>query len=189
MIGQPMAGNQVTVVDAAGQEAAAGVEGDLVHALSDPGLLLGYFVDGGIVPAPRRGPWHLTGDRGYRDQDGQLYFIGRADDVISSGGYRIGPTEVENALGAHPAVAECAVVATPDALRGEAVKAFVVLKPGHPETEALSQALKDHVKSVIAPYKYPRSIAFVDRLPRTASGKISRRLLRDREFAPARKVL
>lgn len=184
MIGRPMAGNHVTVVDEAGQEAPAGVEGDIVFDLADPGLLLGYWVDGGIVAAPRRGPWHLTGDRGWRDERGELYFIGRSDDVISSSGYRIGPTEVENALGAHPAVLECAVVGVPDALRGEAVKAFVVLQPGQQGSEALSQILKDHVKQLVAPYKYPRSIDFVDSLPRTASGKISRRLLRERKPVP-----
>ncbi len=184
MIGRPMAGNHVTVIDEAGQEASAGVEGDIVFNLADPGLLLGYWVDGDIVPAPQRGPWHLTGDRGWRDDRGELYFIGRSDDVISSSGYRIGPTEVEDALGAHPAVMECAVVGVPDELRGEAVKAFVVLQPGEHGSEDLSQVLKDHVKQVVAPYKYPRSIEFIDSLPRTASGKISRRLLRERKAVP-----
>lgn len=188
MIGRPIAGNRVSVVDAAGVEVQAGIEGDIVHALSDPGLLLGYWMDGQIVPAPRRGPWHITGDRGCVDEDGQLYFIGRADDVISSAGYRIGPTEVENALTAHPAVADCAVVATPDAVRGEAVKGFVVLRAGYEATEALAQQLKDHVKRVIAPYKYPRSIEFVSSLPRTVSGKISRRVLREKEFAQQKTI-
>jgi acetyl-CoA synthetase len=184
MIGRPMAGNRVTVVDQAGVETAAGVEGDIVFARSDPGLLLGYWSDGEIVSAPRVGDWHLTGDRGFRDEHGELYFVGRSDDIISSSGYRIGPTEVENALASHPAVAECAVVASPDAMRGEVVKAFVVAAPGHEGGEALAGLLKEHVKRTIAPYKYPRSVEFVAALPRTASGKVSRRLLRDREFAP-----
>src|SRR5690606_15485657 len=113
-----------------GAESAPGVEGELAFALSDPGLLLGYWVDGRIEPSPRIGDWHLTGDRGHRDADGELYFVGRADDIIGSSGYRIGPTEVENALARHPAVAECAVAASPDAMRGEIVKAFVVLREG-----------------------------------------------------------
>ncbi len=184
MIGRPMAGNRVTVVDESGNETGAGVDGDIVFSRSDPGLLLGYWSDGVIAPAPHVGDWHLTGDRGYKDEDGELYFVGRSDDIISSSGYRIGPTEVENALASHPAVAECAVVAAPDSMRGEVVKAFVVAAPGYEAGEGLAGLLKEHVKSTIAPYKYPRSVEFVAALPRTPSGKVSRRLLRDREFAP-----
>ncbi len=182
MIGRPLAGNRVSVVDERGVEAAPGVEGELAFALSDPGLLLGYWVDGRIEPSPRIGEWHLTGDRGHRDADGELFFVGRADDIIGSSGYRIGPTEVENALARHPAVAECAVAASPDAMRGEIVKAFVVLREGVAGSTELERALQDHVKAEIAPYKYPRAVAFVDALPRTSSGKVSRRLLRDAEF-------
>lgn len=182
MIGRPMVNNHVTVIDEAGQEAAAGQEGEIVFDAADTGLLLGYWVDGKVVPSPRRGRWHLTGDSGYRDASGNLFFVGRSDDVISSAGYRIGPTEVENALMLHAAVAECAVAASPDAQRGEVVKAFVVLAPGHTAGTALARELQDHVKNVVAPYKYPREVAFVESLPRTASGKISRRLLREAEF-------
>jgi acetyl-CoA synthetase len=118
-----------------------------------------------------------------RDADGYLFYEGRADDVISSAGYRIGPMEVENALIEHPAVQESAAVASPDAERGEVVKAFVVLRAGHQPSDALARELQEHVKRVTAPYKYPRRIEFVAELPKTASGKLRRRELRDREFA------
>ena len=184
MIGKPMVNNHISIIDEAGNEADVGQEGEIVFDVKDPGLLLGYWVDGKVVTSPRRGRWHLTGDRGYRDASGPLYFVGRSDDVISSAGYRIGPTEVENALMLHPAVAECAVAASPDTQRGEVVKAFVVLAPGHAAGPALAAELQDHVKKAVAPYKYPRAVAFVESLPRTVSGKISRRLLRESEFFP-----
>ncbi len=190
MIGRPMAGNQVAVVDAEGRECAPGVHGSLAFGATDPGLMLGYWETGTGRPgedgAARlellAGRWHLSGDCGTRDADGNLYFVGRDDDVISSAGYRIGPTEVENALSQHPSVAECAVVASPDGVRGEVVKAYVVLRPGQRGGEALAASLQDYVKRQIAPYKYPRKMQFVDSLPRTASGKILRRALREIEF-------
>jgi acyl-coenzyme A synthetase/AMP-(fatty) acid ligase len=179
MIGKPLAGNHMAIVDAQGREVAHGVEGQIVLRADDPGQLLGYWVGDDIVPAARIGPWHLTGDCGYLDEEGNLYFIGRDDDVISSAGYRIGPTEVENALGLHPCVAECAVAASPDAQRGEIVKAYIVLRPSAQPGEQLVRDLQEHVKRTIAPYKYPRAIEFVADLPRTPTGKISRRLLRE----------
>ena len=182
MIGKPMAGNEVRIVDTGGNECAPGAHGDLAFSAADPGLMLGYWQDDAASLPLRAGRWHVTGDVGYRDAAGDLYFVGRDDDIISSSGYRIGPTEVENALTLHPAVAECAVVASPDELRGEVVKAVVVLRPGERGDDALAAALQDHVKRQIAPYKYPRKVAFVAALPRTVSGKISRRLLRDAEF-------
>jgi acyl-coenzyme A synthetase/AMP-(fatty) acid ligase len=185
MIGKPMVNNHLAIIDEAGNEAGVGQEGEIVFDAGDPGLLLGYWVDGKVVSSPRRGRWHLTGDAGYRDASGNLFFMGRSDDVISSAGYRIGPTEVENALMLHPAVAECAVAASPDSQRGEVVKAFVVLAPGHVAGPALAAELQVHVKTVVAPYKYPRAVAFVESLPRTVSGKISRRLLRESEFFPS----
>jgi acyl-coenzyme A synthetase/AMP-(fatty) acid ligase len=116
------------------------------------------------------------------DADGYFWFVGRSDDVILSAGYRIGPFEVESALIEHPAVAESAVVSSPDEKRGEVVKAFVVLAPGHSASEELVKALQEHVKSVTAPYKYPRRIEFVEQLPKTVSGKIRRVELREREW-------
>lgn len=182
MIGKPMEGNRVTVLDESGHEAAAGQPGQIAFDRHDPGLMLGYWDDEQWTLPAHHGDWYLTGDSGYRDEDGNVFFVGREDDIISSGGYRIGPTEVENALMAHPAVAECAVVASPDTLRGEVVKGFVVLRAGHTAGEALAEALQRHVKAAIAPYKYPRRIDFVADLPRTSSGKVSRRLLRESEF-------
>ncbi|HEV3002641.1 MAG TPA: AMP-binding protein [Solirubrobacteraceae bacterium] len=126
---------------------------------------------------PRDRPWR-TGDRVRQDQDGFLYFEGRTDDVIISAGYRIGPFEVESALVSHPAVAEAAVVAAPDAERGSVVRAVVVPRPGHDPGAALARELQEHVKRQTAPYKYPRIVDFAEELPKTASGKIRRALLR-----------
>ena len=160
-------------------------EGDIairVKPLRAPGLFKDYRGDAERFQACFIGDWYLTGDRGYVDDDGYFWFVSRADDVILSAGYRIGPFEVESALIEHPAVAESAVVSSPDPRRGEVVKAFVVLAPGHIASEALVTALQEHVKSVTAPYKYPRKIEFVEQLPKTVSGKIRRVDLRNREW-------
>ena len=143
-----------------------------VDPSSVPTFFLGYLGE----PAPA-GPWR-TGDRVTSDADGFLYFEGRTDDVIISAGYRIGPFEVESALVAHPAVAEAAVVAAPDAERGSVVRAVVVLRDGHAPSPALARALQDHVKAQTAPYKYPRIVEFAEALPRTPSGKLRRAALR-----------
>ena len=145
-------------------------DGELV---ADPATVPTFFLG-----APRDAPWH-TGDRVRQDEDGFLFFEGRTDDVIISSGYRIGPFEVESALVAHPAVAEAAVVAAPDAERGSVVRAVVVLRPGHEPSAALAQELQEHAKRETAPYKYPRIVEFADDLPRTSSGKVRRALLRD----------
>src|SRR5205085_6933681 len=128
-----------------------------------------------------RGEWYITGDRAYKDEDGYCWFVGRADGVIIGAGYRIGPFEVESALKEHPAVAESAVIASPDAMRGEIVKAYVILAPGYKPSPELATELQEHVKKVTAPYKYPREIEFVDSLPKTISGKIRRVELREME--------
>jgi acetyl-CoA synthetase len=149
------------------------VEGELVlDPSTDPTFFLRYL--GG---PPHEGRWH-TGDRVRADEDGFLYFEGRADDVIISAGYRIGPFEVESALAAHPAVAEVAVVAAPDAERGSVVRAVVVVNDGFAPSDDLVRELQDHVKHTTAPYKYPRIVDFADGLPRTPSGKIRRAALR-----------
>jgi acyl-coenzyme A synthetase/AMP-(fatty) acid ligase len=146
----------------------------LADPTTDPTFFVGY-ADG--TPAPERQRWR-TGDRVMRDDDGYLYFVGRADDVIISAGYRIGPFEVESALVSHPAVAEAAVVAAPDEERGQVVRAVVVLRDGYAPSSDLAVALQDHVKSQTAPYKYPRIVDFAQELPKTASGKVQRVLLR-----------
>jgi acetyl-CoA synthetase len=152
------------------------LDGELV--LTDPGTDPTFFIGHlGGAAAPEGAPWH-TGDRVTRDEDGYLYFEGRADDVIISAGYRIGPFEVESALVSHSAVAEAAAVAAPDDERGAVVKAVVVLRDGHAPSEALARELQDHVKRETAPYKYPRLVEFVSELPKTNSGKVQRALLR-----------
>ena len=145
-------------------------DGELVV---DPNTVPTFFLDG-----LRDRPWH-TGDRVRQDEDGYLWFEGRADDVIISAGYRIGPFEVESALVSHPAVAEAAAVAAPDELRGQVVRAVVVLRDGHAPGPALVRELQEHVKAETAPYKYPRIVDFAAELPKTPSGKIKRAELRD----------
>jgi acetyl-CoA synthetase/medium-chain acyl-CoA synthetase len=180
-MGKAFPGHDVRVIDEAGAEVEPGQIGELALRGSPPSLFREYWKSPDDTAAARRGEWHLTGDRARRDADGYLWFIGRADDVIISAGYRIGPFEVESALLEHPAVLESAVVASPDPVRGEVVKAFVVLREGHARGDALARALQDHVKRVTAPYKYPREVEFVDSLPKTVSGKIRRVELRERE--------
>jgi acetyl-CoA synthetase len=138
------------------------------------GLFRGYYRD---EEATRR-VWHdgyyETGDVAWRDEDGYYWFVGRSDDVIKCSGYRIGPFEVESALQSHRAVLECAVTSAPDPIRGQVVKATIVLARGREPSDALVKELQDHVKRVTAPYKYPRIVEFVDELPKTISGKIRR---------------
>jgi 2-aminobenzoate-CoA ligase len=122
--------------------------------------------------------WNLTGDAYLQDSDGQFVYQARTDDMIISGGYNIAGPEVESALLLHPAVAECGVVGAPDEERGQIVKAFVVLKPGHAGDAAMAKALQDFVKQTVAPYKYPRAVVFRDSLPRTETGKLQRFRLR-----------
>jgi acyl-coenzyme A synthetase/AMP-(fatty) acid ligase len=185
-MGKPSPGIDLAVIDDDGQPLPAMREGDVavrVKPRRPPGLFTEYRGDAERTQRAFRGDWYLTGDRAYVDADGYFWFVGRADDVILSAGYRIGPFEVESALLEHPAVAESAVVSSPDDMRGEVVKAFVVLAPGFDGDATLVKALQEHVKNVTAPYKYPRRIEFVDTLPKTVSGKIRRIELREREWA------
>jgi acetyl-CoA synthetase/medium-chain acyl-CoA synthetase len=179
-MGKPFPGHDVRVIDEDGAELPVDEVGDLALRGHPPSLFREYWKSPGETAACRRGEWYLTGDRARRDQDGYLWFVGRADDVIISAGYRIGPFEVESALLEHPAVVESAVVASPDPVRGEIVKAFVVLARDRTAGEELVHELQEHVKRVTAPYKYPREIEFVDGLPKTVSGKIRRVELRER---------
>lgn len=188
-IGRASPGSDVDVLDEDGRRCGEGAEGDIAVRLPNPQLMLGYWRDEArTAAAVREGPegrWFVTGDRGRRDADGHLWYAGRSDDVIGSAGYRIGPMEVENALMEHPAVLECAVVGAPDRERGEIVKAFVVLRRGWDGTDALAGELQAHVKGATAPYKYPRAVEFVDDLPRTPTGKVRRRTLKDLEIERA----
>jgi acetyl-CoA synthetase/medium-chain acyl-CoA synthetase len=180
-MGKPSPGHDVCILDEGGREAPSGTVGEVALHGRTPSLFLEYWKNPTETSACWRGDYYLTGDRAYRDEQGYFWFVGRADDVIISAGYRIGPFEVESALLTHPAVLESAVVASPDAIRGSIVKAFVKLKPGHDSSEDLAKQIQDHVKQITAPYKYPREVEFVDDLPKTVSGKIRRVELRLRE--------
>jgi acetyl-CoA synthetase len=188
-MGQAMPGFRPVVVDAEGRELGPGQEGQLAIDWRASPLywFRGYYKD------PERtaerftadGRYYLTGDAASVDADGYVFFSGRSDDLITSAGYRIGPFEVESALIGHPAVAEAAAVGKPDALRGEVVKAFVVLKPGHAGSDELAAELRQFVRANLSTHAYPRAIEFVAALPKTPSGKIQRFMLRAREHEPA----
>lgn len=183
-MGKPSPGIDLAVIDDGGRELGPGEEGDIAVRVKPhwpPGLFKEYRGDEERTRACFNGDWYLTGDRAQTDEDGYFWFMSRADDVILSAGYRIGPFEVESALIEHPAVAESAVVASPDETRGAVVKAFVVLAPGYSPSDELVRELQDHVKNVTAPYKYPRKVEFIEELPKTVSGKIRRVDLRGRE--------
>jgi acyl-coenzyme A synthetase/AMP-(fatty) acid ligase len=187
-MGRPLPGTDVTVVDEENSILAAGEPGTLAIRLPNPQLMLGYWQDPDLTKNAHvtleGASWFLTGDVVTMDEEGYLFYGGRTDDVINSAGYRIGPLEVENALIEHPAVQECAVVGSPDQDRGEVVKAFVILREGVTGNEDLKKEIQDFAKRITAPYKYPRKIAFVDELPKTVTGKIRRRDLREGEYAP-----
>jgi acetyl-CoA synthetase len=180
-MGHPMPGFRVVVVDSDYQEVGPGQEGQIAIDTTQSPLywFRGYYKDAERT-AERfgAGRYYLTGDMASRDADGYFYFSGRGDDIINSSGYRIGPFEVESALVGHPAVAEAAVVGKPDPLRGEVVKAFVVLRPGYAATADLGTELGQFVKTRLAAHLYPREIVFVDQLPKTPSGKVQHYLLR-----------
>jgi acetyl-CoA synthetase len=146
-----------------------------------PGLFRGYWKDDDITRASWNGGVYRTGDMAWRDAEGYYWFVGRNDDVIKCSGYRIGPFEVESALMEHPSVLECAVTAVPDPMRGQVVKATIVLVRGCEGSQSLIRELQNHVKRVTAPYKYPRIIEFTDELPKTISGKIQRNVIRQRD--------
>ncbi len=187
-MGKPTPGFDLRVVDADGSELDVGETGHIgVRVVPERpvGLFREYWHDEQATANARIGDFYDTGDLATVDEDGYLWFVGRADDIITSSAYRIGPFEVESALVEHRAVAEAAVVGKPDALRGEIVKAFVALKPGYQGTVAMVRELQDHVKRLTAPYKYPREIEFVEELPKTVSGKIRRVELRERSRSAA----
>ncbi|MDI3341414.1 MAG: AMP-binding protein, partial [Sphaerobacter sp.] len=185
-MGKPTPGFDVAIVDDAGRELPPGEEGHIAVRITPQrpvGLFHGYYGDPALTSQVFAGEWYYTGDRATRDEDGYFWFVGRADDVILSAGYRISPFEVESALIEHPAVAEAAVVGSPDPIRGQIVKAFVVLVPGTEPSDALAQELQAFTREITAPYKYPREVEFVPELPKTISGKIRRVDLRAREAA------
>ncbi|MBQ9989157.1 MAG: AMP-binding protein [Clostridia bacterium] len=183
-MGKPSPGYDVELINDQGEVCDVGEEGELIvftRKQRPIGLFAGYYND----PATTKAAWHYgayhTGDIAWKDEDGYYWFVGRADDVIKSSGYRIGPFEVESALMEHPAVVECAISAVPHPVRGQIVKATIVLAKGYEPSDELVKTLQDHVKRVTAPYKYPRVIDFVQELPKTHSGKIRRAELREQD--------
>lgn len=183
-MGRPLPGVDIAVLTGEGEATSRGATGELLIALPNPQVMLGYWQDPERTASTRveieGRQWFATGDNVEINSEGYVFFTGRADDIINSSGYRIGPQEVENALSSHPAVRECAVVGIPDNERGELVKAWVVLKEGFNGDKALTAELQNHVKATTAPYKYPRRITFADDLPKTVTGKIRRNVLRER---------
>ena len=172
----------IHLLDGDGREVEDGEEGLIcvcgLRKKMPPGLFTAYYQDEERTKAGLGGEYYSLGDMAWRDSDGYLWFVGRSDDVIKSSGYRIGPFEVESALIEHPAVVECAITAVPDPVRGQIVKATVVLAKGWEPSDTLIKELQNHVKKTTAPYKYPRIVEFVDELPKTVGGKIKRALLR-----------
>uniref|UniRef100_A0A6I8P9R0 medium-chain acyl-CoA ligase n=1 Tax=Ornithorhynchus anatinus TaxID=9258 RepID=A0A6I8P9R0_ORNAN len=180
----------VQIVDENGEILPPGEEGDIAIRIKPTRpfcFFSGYLDNPEKTKSTQRGNFYVTGDRGRMDEEGYFWFLGRADDVINSAGYRIGPFEVESALMEHPAVVESAVVSSPDPIRGEVVKAFVVLKDDFAshDPERLTLELQRHVQTVTAPYKYPRKVEFVTELPKTITGKIQRNILRKQEWGQA----
>ncbi|HEX6144565.1 MAG TPA: AMP-binding protein, partial [Geminicoccaceae bacterium] len=180
-MGRAVPGHEVLVLDQEGEPLPAGERGEIGVMSPDPVMFLGYWNNPDATAAKYRGPWLMTGDLGMMDRDGYITYLGRADDLILSAGYRIGPAEIEDCLNRHPAVGQSAVIGAPDPTRGEVVKAFVVLRPGAVPDDDLKRSIQDFVRQRLAAYEYPRAIEFLDALPLTATGKVRRLDLRERE--------
>ncbi|MEO0913113.1 MAG: AMP-binding protein, partial [Pseudomonadota bacterium] len=179
-MGLAVPGKEVAVIDAEGHVLPEGETGEIAIRRGDPAMFLEYWKAPEKTAEKFAGDWLRTGDVGRKDGDGHFFFSARTDDVITSSGYRIGPTEIEDCLAGHAAVAMAAVIGVPDALRTEAVKAFVVLRGGRGDA-ALAEELIARVRARISPHVAPREVAFVDALPMTATGKIMRRDLKERQ--------
>jgi len=191
-MGRPYPGHRIAVIDDDGNERPRGEPGEVaVHrrapdATPDPVFFIEYFGNPEATRGKFTGDWCRTGDIAVADEDGYLWYQGRADDMFKAAGYRIGPSEIENCLVRHPAVANAAVVPSPDETRGNIVKAFIVLAPGHAPSSELEASIAQHVRKHLAPYEYPREIEFIDALPMTTTGKVQRKVLREREAARRR---
>ncbi len=185
-MGRPVPGHDVCIIDADGNEVERGQIGDIAVRAGDPVMMLNYWDNPEATKKKYRNGWLIMGDLGYMDEDGYIFFVGRDDDLITSAGYRIGPSEIEDCLTKHQSVALAAVIGVPDPIRTEAVKAFIVLKDGFQATDTLEEELRVFVKDKLSPHEYPRHIEFCDQLPLTATGKIRRKDLRDAEIAKQR---
>jgi acetyl-CoA synthetase len=179
-IGMPVPGHDVAVIRGDGGVCAPGELGQIAVKRPDPVMFLEYWKRPDATRDKFIGDWMTTGDQGIADDEGYVRFVGRDDDVITSSGYRIGPSEIEDCLIRHPAVALAAAIGKPDALRTEIVKAFVVLKPGHAPSDRLASEIQAFVRTRLSAHEYPREVAFIDEMPMTTTGKVIRRLLRDR---------
>jgi acetyl-CoA synthetase len=177
-IGKPVPGHRVAVIRPNGSPCAADEPGQIAIARPDPVMFLEYWGKADATREKFIGDWMTTGDQGVTDADGYVRFVGRDDDVITSAGYRIGPSEIEDCLIRHPAVALAAAVGKPDPVRTEIVKAFIVLKSGHAPSDALAADIQSFVKTRLSAHEYPREIAFIEQMPMTTTGKVIRRLLR-----------
>ncbi len=180
-MGKPAPLYDIDIVDEEGNSCEDGVVGSIVIRNRPVGLFKEYYNDPEANARAFKNGYYNTGDTAWRDADGYYWFVGRNDDVIKCSGYRIGPFEVESALMTHPSVLECAITAVPDPVRGQVVKATIVLARGYTASEELKKELQNHVKKVTAPYKYPRVVEFVDELPKTVSGKIRRKQIREED--------
>jgi acetyl-CoA synthetase len=178
-LGRAMPGHVAAIVDDEGRELAPGEVGQIAFKRPDPVMMLEYWRNPQATAKKYAGDWLLSGDLGRCDENGYFWYQSRADDVITSAGYRIGPGEIEDALNGHPAVAMSAVIGVPDAVTTESIKAYVVLRPGHVGDAVLVNAIRESVRSRLARHETPREIEFVDALPMTATGKIMRRELRE----------
>ncbi|MGC8657582.1 MAG: acyl-CoA synthetase [Desulfomonilaceae bacterium] len=181
-MGKPVPGHTVSIIDESGQTSLVGEIGEIAVKRPDPVTFLGYWNNEEATKAKYRGEWLLTGDLAKMDEDGYIWFVGRQDDVITSGGYRIGPAEIEDCILKHPSVSMVAVVGIPDDVRTEIVKAFIVLKNGINPSAVLEQEIKEFVKVRLAAHEFPRKIEFVQDIPKTATGKIMRKELRKLEI-------
>jgi acetyl-CoA synthetase len=179
-MGKPVPGHTVAVIRPDGSKAATGELGQIAVMRPDPVMFIEYWQRPEATREKFIGDWMTTGDQGTVDEDGYFHFIGRDDDVITSSGYRIGPGEIEDCLISHPAVALAAVVGKPDPVRTEIVKAFIVLKAGLTASDALAADIQGFVRTRLSAHEYPREVAFIDALPMTTTGKIIRRMLRER---------
>jgi acetyl-CoA synthetase len=179
-MGKPVPGHTVAVIRPDGSQAAAGELGQIAVKRPDPVMFIEYWQRPEATREKFIGDWMTTGDQGMVDDDGYFHFVGRDDDVITSSGYRIGPGEIEDCLISHPAVALAAVIGKPDAVRTEIVKAFIVLKSDQIASDALAADIQGFVRTRLSAHEYPREVVFIDALPMTTTGKIIRRLLRER---------
>jgi acetyl-CoA synthetase len=187
-MGRPYPGHRIAVLDDEGRPSAPGEMGEVAvnrfapDQTLDPVFFLEYFKNSEATAKKFSGDWCRTGDLATQDDEGYLWYQGRSDDMFKAAGYRIGPSEIENCLVRHPAVANAAIVPSPDETRGNVIKAYIVLAPGHDPSPALEDAIQRHVREHLAPYEYPKEIEFIAALPMTTTGKVQRGVLRQREL-------